>query len=269
MNIEFFLKVAIVGAFCISIIILYVKLWDLSSSYTSLKNNYDSINALDVNQQKSLQLLTSNIAQLEQLQQVNASLSDGLSVGSIIASASNSVPDSYLVCDGSQYSISQYQDLFVSIGGTYNNSSNTDTSLYFNVPDLRGIFLRGLDSKHKLGQYEKYATALPVSNSFVTDSQGSHSHSMDSQGNHVHDIAWTYINNDSQTYAFTGPNISRHYMSTGNTDSITPLSIGTSNTGAHVHTIMSNGGHAHSIVNGGDSETRPNNISLIYLIKAR
>ena len=113
-------------------------------------------------------------------------LSDNFPIGSICILASNSIPTSYLACDGSKYLISEYPDLFVVIGSTF-NQNGIDATLYFNVPDLRGRFVKGLDTNHSLGQFEKYATALPTL-PFLTDSQGLHTHTTDSQGSHSHDI---------------------------------------------------------------------------------
>lgn len=62
--------------------------------------------------------------------------------GSIIAFAANSAPTSYLICDGSAVSRTTYADLFAVIGTTYGVGDGSTT---FNVPDLRGEFIRGFD----------------------------------------------------------------------------------------------------------------------------
>lgn len=60
--------------------------------------------------------------------------------GCIIPYAGNpgTAPTGYLYCDGNSYSTSLYPALFAAIGYTYGGSGAT-----FNVPDTRGIFLRG------------------------------------------------------------------------------------------------------------------------------
>ena len=52
-------------------------------------------------------------------------------------------PAGWLICDGSAVSRTTYADLFASIGTTYGAGNNTTT---FNLPDLRGEFIRGSDN---------------------------------------------------------------------------------------------------------------------------
>lgn len=63
-------------------------------------------------------------------------------VGTIIWFSKSTVPAGYLLCDGSTYLISTYQDLFDVIGTTYGGNGTTN----FDVPDLLGLFIRGWDS---------------------------------------------------------------------------------------------------------------------------
>lgn len=50
------------------------------------------------------------------------------------------VPEGYLYCDGSEVNRNVYKELFAAIGTTWGAGDGTDT---FNIPDLRGIFVRG------------------------------------------------------------------------------------------------------------------------------
>ena len=61
--------------------------------------------------------------------------------GSIIAYSAQTVPAGYLECDGSTLDTSQYADLFSVIAYTYGGSGTS-----FNIPDLRGEFIRGWDN---------------------------------------------------------------------------------------------------------------------------
>lgn len=63
-------------------------------------------------------------------------------VGSVIAFAGSPAPQGYLTCDGSEYSRSAYPSLFSAISTLYGSGNGSTT---FNVPDLRGEFVRGLD----------------------------------------------------------------------------------------------------------------------------
>jgi len=65
-------------------------------------------------------------------------------VGEIIATGSATPPSGCLYADGSAVSRTTYADLFASIGTTYGAGNGTTT---FNIPDLRGVFLRGTGSQ--------------------------------------------------------------------------------------------------------------------------
>lgn len=64
-------------------------------------------------------------------------------VGSVVASATRTVPEGYLECNGNTVSRVTYNKLFQAIGTTYGSGDGSTT---FSLPDLRGEFLRGLDS---------------------------------------------------------------------------------------------------------------------------
>lgn len=66
--------------------------------------------------------------------------------GSIMPFAGTSVPDGWLACDGSPASSTQYARLNAAIGVSWGDGSNDGDSLTdFNIPDLRGVFLRGVN----------------------------------------------------------------------------------------------------------------------------
>ncbi len=64
-------------------------------------------------------------------------------VGAVTAFAGVVVPAGWLICDGSAVSRTTYATLFTTIGNAWGNGDGVTT---FNVPDLRGRFLRGADS---------------------------------------------------------------------------------------------------------------------------
>lgn len=53
-----------------------------------------------------------------------------------------SAPDGWLLCNGAAVSRTTYSDLFSVIGTTYGAGNGSST---FNIPDLRGEFIRGWD----------------------------------------------------------------------------------------------------------------------------
>ena len=59
--------------------------------------------------------------------------------GSILAYGSSTAPSGWLLCDGTSYSTTTYANLYAVIGSSYGTASAGN----FNVPDLRGLFIRG------------------------------------------------------------------------------------------------------------------------------
>ena len=62
--------------------------------------------------------------------------------GTVISYASSTAPTGYLKCNGSAISRSTYSSLFSGIGTVFGAGDGSTT---FNVPDLRGEFVRGWD----------------------------------------------------------------------------------------------------------------------------
>ncbi len=62
--------------------------------------------------------------------------------GTVNAFAGATAPDGYLLCNGGEISRAIYSDLFSAIGTIYGVGNGTTT---FNLPDMRGEFIRGLD----------------------------------------------------------------------------------------------------------------------------
>jgi phage-related tail fiber protein len=162
--------------------------------------------------------------------------SDPTPAGTIIYSARSTAPTGYLKANGAAVSRTTYATLFAAIGTTYGAGNGSTT---FNLPDLRGEFIRGfddgrdIDSGRTLGSSQGDATALP-NNAFTTSNPGNHNHS--------------YRNTASDNIAGIGDN--RGYISSDGTGSSTGFA------GSHTHTI-----------GGGDIETRPRNVALLACIK--
>ena len=63
--------------------------------------------------------------------------------GTVAPFGGTTVPTGWLECDGSAVSRTTYADLFTAIGTTHGSGDGSTT---FNVPDLRGEFIRGWDN---------------------------------------------------------------------------------------------------------------------------
>jgi microcystin-dependent protein len=64
----------------------------------------------------------------------------GVPAGAVMAFAMNSAPTGWLAADGTAVSRSTYARLFAAVGTTHGVGNGSTT---FNVPDLRGYFVRG------------------------------------------------------------------------------------------------------------------------------
>ena len=208
-------------------------------------------------------------------------------IGTVICFAGINIPSDYMLCDGTKLLIAEYSDLFKVIGQTF-KKSDTDSTLYFNLPDLRGQFVRGLDNGRVFGSIQNWSTGMPT-NKFTTDSngnhthttdvQGNHSHTTDVQGNHTHWCSSAPRDDGNGTGCMDNTQIYGLWADAGKYSTDDPIyqygryivpagahSHTTTTAGNHSHNISYSGVHSHTI-NGGDSETRPNNIALNYIIK--
>ena len=140
-----------------------------------------------------------------------------------------SVPEGYKECDGTQFETSEYPELFAVIGDTYSKTNNASA---FNVPDYRGAFLRGWD--HGAGM-DPDAGARTVHDSDKTDMAGDHvgSRQGDDFGKHSHPVPTYSDSGDSGNIARGGTGTER----------------------------------ARSTSDKGGKETRPKNVSIMFIIK--
>ena len=91
---------------------------------------------------------------------------------------------------------------------------------------------------------------------FTADQGGNHNHGGTiGGGGHSHSFTVSRASYDASSGAFAGV-----YL-----DGILSSRNVTGN-GAHTHTIPNSGNHTHNVI-GGDSETRPDNMALLYIIK--
>lgn len=81
-------------------------------------------------------------------------------IGNIVYRASTNLPGNMLTCNGAEVSREKYAGLFGDIGTTFGEGDGETT---FNLPDLRGVVIRGLDMgrgldpNRQLGSYQEDA----------------------------------------------------------------------------------------------------------------
>jgi phage-related tail fiber protein len=76
--------------------------------------------------------------------------------GAVIHFARNTAPAGWLKANGAEVSRTAYAELFNAIGTTFGAGNEVDT---FNLPDLRGEFLRGWDDGRGVDESRSFATA--------------------------------------------------------------------------------------------------------------
>ena len=85
--------------------------------------------------------ILAQLAALQQTLQNQLNSLDIVPIGTIFYTATSNCPSGFLACDGSAVPTASYQRLFNIIGYTYGGAGGS-----FNLPDLRGEFVRGFDS---------------------------------------------------------------------------------------------------------------------------
>lgn len=228
---------------------IYSKIINLSTQISDLNTKIDLNASLDASQVGKLQNLITTAANNSTSA---TSTQITLPVGIILSHAGNQLPVDFLECNGVQLLISDYPSLFNIIGSTY-NQIDTDTSLYFNLPDLRNQFVRGADTtiNRSIGTLQSYSTGLPKQPFIVSNAPG-HAHVVD-------------VTNYNVTRAF---NVDEATQSNLYSSLVTDTDTNTIRSGVHGHATVFVDNHTHDIT-GGDNETRPTNIALYYIIKVR
>jgi len=153
-------------------------------------------------------------------------------VGTVLSFSGTSAPTGYLFCDGSQLTTLAYPKLSAAIGTSFGSTG----SGVFNIPDLRGFFVRGTDNMGT-GAAGRDPDTASRSNAYTGGNTGNNIGSIQTHG-----LA-------SHSHPFL--------ISAGNT---TPGTIAQANSGVNYNYYQSTG-------NTGGNETRPLNIYLNYIIK--
>ena len=205
--------------------------------------------------------------------------------GTVFAFAGTAAPNGWLLCTGSAVSRTTYAQLWSAIGSSCGSGDGSTT---FNVPDLRGRWIRGVDggtsrdpnaasrtsmnsggnTGNAVGSVQGQATGVNGLANANTNLE--HSHATNGAGGHTHSIlgssfggfevgnigesdrksAAAFRNNNAKAYFQTNPD---------GTNWISPVAD-------HTHGVQNAlGNHSHTVT--GDAETRPINAYMNYIIK--
>ncbi len=199
---------------------------------------------------------------------LNVSVSSDVSeVGKISMFARSTAPSGYLKCNGAAISRTTYAALFSVIGTTFGAGDGSTT---FNIPDLRGEFIRGWDDARGVDTSRVFGSWQDGQNLWhghgITINGYSHNHwwgaTTSTNGNHQHGTGM-------------------YSAAVGNGSSLDPDEVkgngggggyATSWNGNHTHdvsgwTSTDSHGHSASIDGSGGNEVRVRNRALLYCIK--
>lgn len=188
----------------------------------------------------------------------------GIPVGTVIDYAGSTAPDGWIICDGRAVSRTDFAALFAVVGTTFGNGDGSTT---FNVPDLRGRVVAGLDNMggaaaSRLGSSGLGTSATSVgasggtqTHTLTTAQMPSHSHSAStsSSGAHTHTVSNVWITGSGDVILDVSDNfpVNRSGSRT------------TSSSGAHTHTV--------TVQNAGGGDPHPNvqpTMVMLKIIKA-
>lgn len=160
--------------------------------------------------------------------------------GDIKMCATQTEPNGWLWCDGSAVSRATYAALFAAIGTTFGAGDGSTT---FNLPDLRGEFVRGWDGTRGIDSGRVFGSAQSSQNLSHT-----HSGTTDVAGDHFHGVP-VQEGDDSPPAQYFG----------GAQDIASTSTLLTNSAGAHAHSFTTG--------SSGGTEARPRNIALLFVIK--
>jgi len=155
--------------------------------------------------------------------------------GMIMPFAGTSAPTSWLACNGAAISRSTYATLYNAIGTTWGTGDGSTT---FNVPDLRGMFLRGTGTN---ATGSSSGAVGPSVGAYAADTYLNHTHT---DSGHTHTIAQSNSSLVWNTTSTSGSFV--------NATGSTTTSTGTANIQASTT---------------GGTETKPKNYGVLYIIK--
>lgn len=180
--------------------------------------------------------------------------------GTIQAYGGETLPEGWLWCDGSLVGTSAYPDLYAAIGNAWGVTGGD-----FNLPDLRGLFIRGVDDMdntvgtgggHAGNDPDETGRTAIATGGFTQDRVGSLQG--DQNKEHLHSATINGDGSHSQLFplAWRGTVGS---VSGGSQELLQNNGTISCGTGAHSHTA--------SIGNSGGIESRPKNAYVNYIIK--
>ena len=155
------------------------------------------------------------------------------------------IPDGWMLCDGRQLSRSEYTNLYNAIGVAWGNGDNATT---FNIPDMRGVFLRGVS--YNSGNDPNAETRVVLTNNGANSGNNVGSYQGDEFKSHKHtNNVWSGL---------TGGQDARNTYPGGYLNA---------SGGRGMRSGATDYANSNEINVSGGNETRPKNVYVNYIIK--
>jgi|TARA_Y100000289_G_scaffold42403_1_gene42093 microcystin-dependent protein len=181
-------------------------------------------------------------------------LANGVPVGSVFNLATTTVPTGFLECNGAAISRSTYASLFATISTTWGSGDGSST---FNLPDLRGQFVRGWDNSAGVDSGRSFASSQ-------SDQNKSHNHSITDSGHFHHSFRSGNSGESRLNSTLTSSNFPASGTGAGNLNEAYNI-VSKSDEPDVGRTSSETTGI--TISNDGSTEVRVKNYALMYVIK--
>ena len=195
-------------------------------------------------------------------------LPQAVPTGSVHVMATTTAPSGYLKCNGAAVSRTTYADLFAIIGTTWGEGDGSST---FNVPDLRGEFVRGWADNGSVDSGRSFASSQGDNNKQHNHTASATS-SVTDNGHFHYAFANDFVGNQDRLINVAGQdrraaadgqvgNDSRQdYKMAHTTGAADTGRTSVETTGISVSTSV-------TVDNSAAGEARPRNIAMMYVIK--
>lgn len=171
---------------------------------------------------------------------INTALDEkGAQPGDVKMVFTATAPTGWIKANGAAISRSTYANLFAKYGTMFGAGDGSTT---FNLPDLRGEFLRGFDDGRGVDTGRALGSAQASQNL-----AHNHTGTADSAGAHTHGITSAGASGSNGVQVQGVPNGNSLYTAS------------TNSAGAHGHTL--------TIANSGGTEARPRNVAGLFVVK--
>lgn len=177
--------------------------------------------------------------------------------GAIQAFAGSVAPEGWAICNGDEISRTDYASLYNAIGNSWGEGDGSST---FNLPDLRGRFLRGVDNG--AGRDPDAISRQDKNGSIVGDVVGS---IQDDKTRRPRDNAFTGSTGLGGAHTHDLKVRVRAIDGSGSEGDRTVQD--NQPFGSNYISTAPNHSHSATITGGGDAETRPINANVNYIIK--